>query len=109
MARIKMTGAGSGAPGFSILRRPFSRFVRPTLGRRSVNRLQKRDPARGVTDPAAAQNLETRAGYATANTGGNRGAAQIHQQPQMPPTSPGVTTIKAPNPKGRGSIGKRVR
>lgn len=106
MTKIKRATI-AGEPSAAQPRRPFLRFRRPTLHRRSIRRLQKVDEARGVTMPEF-ENLTDTHGLATPGSGGFKGATQIHQRPNTPPTKAGVTTVKTPSPKGRGPIGKRV-
>lgn len=108
MATIKRASI-AGEPSAAQPRRPFLRFRRPVLRRRSVTRLQKVDEARGVTMPEHL-NLTDTHGLATPGAGGFKGATQIRQKPNAPgPTSAGVTTVKAPSPAGKGRIGRRVR
>lgn len=106
MATIKRATV-AGEPGAAQPRRPFLRFRRPVLRRRSIRRLQKVDEARGVTMPEHL-NLTDTHGLATPGSGGYKGVTEVRQRPNTPPTSPGVTTVKTPRPGGSGSIKKRV-
>jgi len=107
MARIKRA-TYKGDPGVRQPVRNWPPFRRPLLRIRSIRTLIKRDEAKGVTMPEF-HNLTDAHGVATPGSGGYKGARQIRQQPNTPPTSDSVTRIKPPSPKGKGSIGKRVR
>lgn len=100
----RLVAPRQGQPAEGLTRFTFPVIPRPVFAKARIRMLQKVDPAKGITQPEAA-NMTTASGVVTGDRGGYKGATVVHQVPLVPPPpAKNQRVVAPPSPTNRGGV-----